>query len=362
MPNSETQYVTEIIHDPLRFAALADMWDDLAAQMGTPLALHAWYAAALSAQHLQHFELYVVIIWEGGRIAAAAPFMLDHALAPARLVPIDAFPGEPDRLLSRGPAALAVLADACAGLGRPILVRRLVACDADLAVLSSALRSSAMVLCSPRHESAAVRLPANFAVFEQGISSSRRSTIRRKWRAAEREHGKVEAEFIMPEAGNLVRQLARIEAIEGSGWKGRSGTALSADSRMRHFVERLAASFAKEGRLVLAFLRIGDRDAACRLILSYRSTWSEIKIGYDEEFARFSPGLLMMNETLREACRTGIESYAFLGLRESWQDHWPHEVIQDFRLSTYPFRPSGVLALADDGWMSAARFVRNLRG
>jgi CelD/BcsL family acetyltransferase involved in cellulose biosynthesis len=361
MPTNEPQYATEIIHDPLRFAALSGIWDELAWQMGTPLALHAWYMAALSAQHLQNLELWVVVVWEGGRLAAAAPLMLDLSIAPSRLVPIDAFAGEPDRLLYRNPAALAALARACAELGRPILLQRLVACDTDLAAFGAAARSGAMVMYNPLHQSAVVRLPASFDIFESDMSSSRRGYLRRKWRLAERERGKIEAEFILPEPRDLARQLARIEAVEGSGWKGRSGTSLSADRRMRLFVAQLATAFADEGLLVLAFLRIGERDAACRLILSDRSTWCGIKIGYDEEFARFSPGLLLMHETLREACRAGAEAYAFLGLRENWQGNWPHEVIQDFRLATYPFRPSGALALADDGRQLAARFVRRLR-
>lgn len=133
----------------------------------------------------------------------------------------------------------------------------------------------------------------------------------------------------MPDPRDLPVQLARIEAIEDSRWKGRSGTALAADRRMRDFVARAAQAFAEAGSLVLAYLRIGGQDAACRLILRQGTTWFEIKIGYDEQFARFSP--------------------AFLGLREGWQAHWPHEVIQNYRLATYPLSVPGGFALAADG-------------
>lgn len=353
-----TPLSTEIVSDPQRFAELGEMWDALATRIGTPLARHAWFSAVLATLQQHQFELSVVLVWDGAHLVAAAPLMIDKALSPARLVPIDQFVGEPFRLLYRDQDALKALAHACAGLRKPFLFRRLETSKTDLALLSSALRSNAAVHCRPRHASVAVQLPIDFESFEASMSSSRRSTIRRKWRAAMQKHGQVLSEFITPELGNVPEQLARIRAIEGSGWKQRSGTALAADPRMDGFVSQLARAFAREGSLVLAYLTIGGRDAACRLILRQQSAWFEIKIGFNEEFARFSPGVLLMHETLREACRTGIGTYAFLGLREGWQDHWPHEATEDFRVATYPFRPSGAFALADDCRQAVSSFSR----
>ena len=352
----------EIVRDVQRFSALADNWDTLAAHAETPLARHIWYSVVLATLRPHLFELSVVLVWDGDVLAAAAPLILDKSHSPARLIPIDGFVGEPFRLLFRDPEGLEVLAHACAGLRRPILFRRL-ECDAtDLALLSSALRTKAAVYCKPRHASVTVRLQNDFESFEASMSTSRRSTIRRKWRAAMRDHNEVRAEFVRPEPGDVVEQLARFEAIEGSGWKQRSGTALTADPLMGDLVSRLAGVFAQKGLLVLAYLKIGGRDAACRLILQQQSGWFEIKIGFDEEFARFSPGVLLMHETLREACRTGIGSYAFLGLREGWQDHWPHEARDDYRVASYPLRLSGALALADDGRQAISSLLRSIRG
>lgn len=350
--------VPEIVRDTQRFDALCEAWDDLAMHQG-PLARHAWYKAALAALQGQPFSLSIVTMWDGDRLAAAAPLMLDKSLSPARLVPIDAFAGEPDRLLYRDSAALA---QACARLRRPILFRRLAASRGDLATVSGALRSNAAVQCGSRHASAIVHLLPSFETFEAGMSNSRRSTIRRKWRAAKRDHGGIGAEFVIPGPDDLPRHLARIEAIEGTGWKGRSGTALADDPRMGVFVSQVAHTFAGQGNLVLAFLRIGGHDAACRLILRQESAWFEIKIGYGENFARFSPGVLLMHKTLREACRTGIDNYAFLGIGERWQDHWPNDVIEDSRLATYPFSLSGGRALVADGRQAVRSLARRWRG
>lgn len=353
--------VTEIVRDPQRFAALAKDWDLLAAKQGTPLAFHAWYSAALAVQDGAGCQIESVTIWQGNRLIAVAPLMREAARSLTRLVPIDAFAGEPDRLLYESPLALGALAKACARLNRPILLRRLSASDADLPVLISALQSGASVIHRPLHSSATVNLPPDFEQFEGLMSNNRRATIRRKWRAAEREHGEVRAEIVTPKPRELPAALARIEAIESAGWKGRSGTSLAADPRMRNFISRVAQAFAAAGELVLAFLKIGDQDVACRLILRRGAEWFEIKIGYDESFGRFSPGVLLMHETLREACRRGIESYAFLGLREGWQDHWPHMAVEDYRIATYPFSIAGGLAFAADGLQALGSIARRFR-
>ena len=351
----------EIVRDAQRFTALADKWDALAVCAGTPLACHTWYAVVLASLQQHLFELSVVLIWDGDFLAAAAPLILDKSHSPSRLVPIDGFVGEPFRLLYSDPEALEVLANACSGLRQPILFRRLESGKTGMALLLAALRSKAAVYCKPRHATVTVRLPNDFESFEASMSTSRRSTIRRKWRAAIRDHEGIFAEFVRPDPVNVAEQMARFEAIEGSGWKQRSGTALAADPIMGDLVSRLAEAFARQGLLVLAYLKIGGRDAACRFILQQQSGWFEIKIGFDEEFARFSPGVLLMHETLREACRTGIGSYSFLGLREAWQDHWPHEATEDYRVATYPLRSSGVLALADDCRQAISSLSRRFR-
>jgi CelD/BcsL family acetyltransferase involved in cellulose biosynthesis len=355
---TETLLKTEIVRDEQRFAALSKEWDALAARLETPLARHAWYIAALAALQQHMFELSVVLIWNGDVLVAAAPLMLDKMLTPARLVPIDAFAGEPFRLLYRDTEALGALAKACVGLKRPILFRRLQASETDLALFSAALRSNAAVYCKPRYTSATTQLPADFETFEASMSRKRLSAIRGKWRAAMREHGEVATEYVTPEPGDLPVLLNRFMALEGSGWKQRSGTALCADHRMGCFVSQLARAFAQDGLLEFAFLRIGGRDAACRLLLRQYSGGFAIKIGFDEEFRRFTPGILLSHESLRESCRTGTTSFSFLGVYEDWQDNWPHEVTEDFRVATYPFRPSGALALLDDSRQAMLSLLR----
>ncbi len=73
-----------------------------------------------------------------------------------------------------------------------------------------------------------------------------------------------------------------------------------------------------------------------------------MKIGYREEFARCSPGMLLMAETIRYAASRGLASYQFLGNAESWTRIWTHDESQSVTIRAYPFRARGVGALAAD--------------
>ena len=82
-----------------------------------------------------------------------------------------------------------------------------------------------------------------------------------------------------------------------------------------------------------------------------------LKVGYDEEFKRSSPGTLLMLETVRHAAALGLESYEFLGTVESWTRVWTEHERACVALRAYPPRPGGLAAAALD----AGRFARRGR-
>ena len=50
-------------------------------------------------------------------------------------------------------------------------------------------------------------------------------------------------------------------------------------------------------------LRVGDEFAAVSFGLEYRGRYSLLQVGYDEKFARFSPGAIHLNETIERIVR-----------------------------------------------------------
>lgn len=342
----------EVVSSIDRFLALAPEWDALAATQETPLALHSWYAAALETQREAAPKIRVPLVWRGEVLVGAAP--LKYALSgPRRLVPIDAFTGEPDRVLYQDTEALRALGKACAQLREPVLFRRFAAPVEDAREFCRALRRGAGGMLMKRHRQSYLHLPEDISAFEESMQTSKHRRIRRKLNMIKRAGGH-ELTVLTPREEEVETLLERFAKIEDAGWKGRAGTSLIGDAKMARFVSLVARSFARTGDAVVTFLTIDGRDASSRVILQHGHSWCGIKIGYDEEFKRFSPGIILMHETFGRAIARGITSYRFLGVSEDWQNYWPHERRFDYRLATYPLSLRSIGALWDDG-------VRGLR-
>lgn len=96
-------------------------------------------------------------------------------------------------------------------------------------------------------------------------------------------------------------------ALEASGWKGREGAALANDRQTKNFVcDALRGAYAT-GRLEMIRLEV-DRRVIAMLVnfLTPPGSFS-FKIAFDEEFARFSPGVLIQLENLKILETRGID-------------------------------------------------------
>ena len=78
--------------------------------------------------------------------------------------------------------------------------------------------------------------------------------------------------------------------LEGSGWKGREGTALTSNPDHAEFFRQASRGFAARGELELLFLEAGGRVAAARYTLLGGDASFCFKVAYDEGLSRYSPG------------------------------------------------------------------------
>jgi CelD/BcsL family acetyltransferase involved in cellulose biosynthesis len=85
-------------------------------------------------------------------------------------------------------------------------------------------------------------------------------------------------------------------ALEAGGWKGRAGTAATLDPGIRLFMQHAIVSLAATGQARIDILRIdGQPIAGTVTLISGDTAWCW-KIAYDEDFARYSPGVQMIRE------------------------------------------------------------------
>jgi CelD/BcsL family acetyltransferase involved in cellulose biosynthesis len=80
-------------------------------------------------------------------------------------------------------------------------------------------------------------------------------------------------------------------ALEASGWKGRTGTAMASVDAHAAFFRELCARFRSTGRLQLLALEAGGRTVAMKCNLAAGEGLFCFKIGHDERLRQFSPGV-----------------------------------------------------------------------
>lgn len=84
--------------------------------------------------------------------------------------------------------------------------------------------------------------------------------------------------------------------LEMASWKGSRGTALLCDSRDSVFVRRLIGDLAEQGCASVALLRLDGRIIAAQVVLQCGNTAYTWKTAFDADFARYSPGVLLIDK------------------------------------------------------------------
>jgi proline dehydrogenase len=118
--------------------------------------------------------------------------------------------------------------------------------------------------------------------------------------------------------------------VEAAGWKGALGSALALDPKVGAFYAQFAHAACELGLLRIGILRIGDHAAAMHLAVEQDGCFWLLKMGFDESFARFSPGTLLLVESLRQARERGCHRYELMGSSEAWNRIWTqrsHEAV-----------------------------------
>ena len=87
--------------------------------------------------------------------------------------------------------------------------------------------------------------------------------------------------------------------LENRGWKGKRGSALACREADRGFFVRWASEAARRGRLMMLALAVGGRTVAMKCNVLAGAGSYAFKITYDEDYARYSPGVLLEMENIR---------------------------------------------------------------
>jgi CelD/BcsL family acetyltransferase involved in cellulose biosynthesis len=344
-----------LIEAPEELDDLRPAWEELAAPAGSPMQRHAWAKAFSEAFGIDH-ELKIVVVSAGRQVNAIAPLATRRVgVTRLELAGVEQL-SEPCDFVYRDGAALERLAAGVAGQSLPVLLGRIVADSPTVEALRRAYRRRTIFYARGAAPYPWIELDESWREPEAKFGSDRRSDLRRARRRAE-QLGEVTTEILAPRPEDVAPLIDELLRVEAAGWKGREGTALAADAPRRRFFERFAELAAEAGFLRIAFLRIDGRAAAVQLAAECGGRFWLLKVGYDEEFKRSSPGSLLMLETIRHAAGRGLASYELLGTAEPWTRVWTERERECLAIRAYPPRPAGFAAAAAD----AGRFARRAR-
>jgi len=144
--------------------------------------------------------------------------------------------------------------------------------------------------------------PAEY--FAQAMSTKKRKELRRqKNRLAE--HGKLIVERTSGHE-RLEPWIADYLALEAAGWKGNAGSALACAPGTNSFFASALIGAAKAGRLERLSLLLGRRPIAMLANFITPPGVFSFKTTFDEEFSRYSPGLMLQVENLELLKHTDV--------------------------------------------------------
>jgi CelD/BcsL family acetyltransferase involved in cellulose biosynthesis len=355
---SDEQYELRIVTTLEDLADLEPMWRSLGEETGGPIEQYDWAHTCATSNGDHVGDLQIVTVTRGDRLAAVVPLHVKRVNGVRRrvMLGVDLF-HEPADLLASDPEALAQISAFLARDWRPIEFGRLPEESSSTNALRAALSERGLVIIRPRPSYPYITLDPSWVEPEQHLSSRRRSDLRRKRRRAEK-LGQVDVEMITPRPDEVDTLLDEAYAVEARSWKGRARTAMACDSVEGTFCRSYAHAACRQGILRLCFLRIGGRAVAAQLAVVQGGAFWLMKIGYDAELARCSPGIQLLRESISYAAKAGLESFEFLGETEPWIEVWTSLKRNCVSLRAYPYNLPGAAALAADATAKLASQTR----
>jgi CelD/BcsL family acetyltransferase involved in cellulose biosynthesis len=342
--------------DRAGLAPLISGWEDLAAHSAALPMQDAPYSAA--AAEAFDGESEVVVVGDVAAPDAVAPLV--RRGRQLELLGLDEL-HEPTDLLARSPDALEALLAELLRARRPLALMRIPAGSETIPALRRVLGRRGYVRLRPVVGCPTMKLGEQWREPGGGLSSSRRSALRRARRRAEAS-GEIAIELARPAPGEVDALLDEAFAVEARSWKGSAGTAVSHDPRLERFYRHYAGALAERRALRVELLRIDGAAVAMQIAVEWQERIWLLKIGYDEQHAAASPGQLLLAESVADAARRDLAAYELLGTPAGWTEPWAPELRECVSVVAYPPGAASAAVLGARAARVAAKRARSRAG
>lgn len=144
------------------------------------------------------------------------------------------------------------------------------------------------------------RRPAD-EVLHDALSAKKLKELRRQRNRLAEQHGAVRF-AVARSVDEVIGAIDIFLALEASGWKGERGTALAKNDGDSSFIRRATRGLAETGQCEIVTLHAGDTAVAAAIVLRHQDRAFYFKLGIDERFAKFSPGVQLTLDLTRHLC------------------------------------------------------------
>lgn len=160
------------------------------------------------------------------------------------------------------------------------------------AALAVAAETGRLAAPSARYARAMLKAPwTTDDYLKLSLNGKRRKELRRR-RVRLQEAGDLRFE-VSRRDDNFAAWAEEFLILEASGWKGRAGTAMRQDPASTRFFKEAVRRASDAGEVFFFRLALGDRALAAAVNFQSGPVSYAFKIAYDEEYERYSPGVMM---------------------------------------------------------------------
>ncbi len=312
---------TESVDTASELAPLEHEWDELASRIGaSPFMRPGWIGAWWRA--FGAGKLAVVVVRRQDRLAGVLP-LASHRGA---LVSLTNWHTPEFAPMAEDEDTLAELISAALERTRVRLDLSFLYEESAVAETCARLGRTAgfRILAREAQQSPYLETTGDWASFESGLPSRKTSKYRR-FRKRLDEQGQVSVEAL--DGGERLAELLREGfEVEAAGLEGKRGEAILDRPGVTQFYRELAEWAAERGWLRLWFLRLDGTPIAFAYGLEHDGVFWDLKLGHDPDYARFGPGVLLMEERIRHAFNTSLTRFEFLGDAERHKLDWTDAV------------------------------------
>lgn len=178
-----------------------------------------------------------------------------------------------------------------------------------------------------------IPLPDNYELFMKSLSSNMRYNLGRKRRRFE--NGFKGKFIVVSEMNELDKSIEELFRLNLSRMKVKKIYSPFNNEQFSQFHKKIIPAFFEKDWLRLCFLKVGNEFIACLYIFKYGGKYYYYQSGFDPEWERLSPGLLLFSYCIENATLEGMNEFDFLQGEEEYKYHWTKNIRTNMQIKIY---------------------------